>query len=195
MDYVLKSGEVDAAEGVDTEDVRDELNDGLLDSRIFNTMRIHYYAYNTTHPPLDDPRVRQALFVGLDRKAINDDLLRGYGDVAVGTHPPMSVADAPDSIADPYDFDQDRAVSLLEEAGWSDTNGDGLVDKDGSAELRLQVVGNQSAGAIEPLMSEIERQWSGDRRGRRGYDRSVGDVIQANLTTGERQTSTCLSDS
>ena len=54
-------------------------------------MRIHYYAYNTTHPPLDDPRVRQALFVGLDRKAINDDLLRGYGDVAVG-NPPADVA-------------------------------------------------------------------------------------------------------
>ena len=158
LDDVLKSGEVDIAEAVHTELVKAELNAHLLDYRIFPTMRMHYYAYNTSNPPLDDVRVRQALYVGLDRQEIIDRINLGYGTVAIGTQPPMSIAFAPGAMADSYHFDQERARALLEEAGWSDENGDGLVEKDGE-ELRIDIVANQSAGGSEELLAEIKRQW------------------------------------
>ena len=158
-DDALKSGQVDIVEGIQTDLLQAELNNNLLDARIFPTMRMNYYAYNTLHPPLDDLRVRQALYVGLNRQEIIDTINLGYGEMAAGMQPPMSMAYAPESVTDRYDFDQDRARALLEEAGWSDTDGDGLVDKDGK-DLRIDIVGNRSAGGIEELLAVIERQWS-----------------------------------
>jgi peptide/nickel transport system substrate-binding protein len=86
--------------------------------------------FNNAKPFFQDKRVKQALMHGLDRQALLDTALQGYGTVADSPfNPPVFVYQEGD--LPPYEFDLDRARELLKEAGWEDTDGDGIVDKDG----------------------------------------------------------------
>lgn len=76
-----------------------------------------------------DVRVRQALYYAIDRKAIVDQLLEGTVQIANSPVPPSSAYHNPDIAA--YDYNPAKAKALLAEAGWADTDGDGILDKDG----------------------------------------------------------------
>lgn len=91
--------------------------------------RYSYLAYNTQDPLFADKRVRQGLTLGIDRGRIVEALLHGQG--TVGTQPMVSTVWAHDPSIEPYPYDPDSARTLLAAAGWSDTDGDGILDKDG----------------------------------------------------------------
>ncbi len=59
-----------------------------------------------------------------------DSILLGYGEVANGTQPTLSEAYAPDLINTIYNYDVDKANSLLDAAGWV-AGSDGVREKDG----------------------------------------------------------------
>jgi peptide/nickel transport system substrate-binding protein len=88
-----------------------------------------YVAYNTKDPLFEDKRVRQALTLAIDREQIVEALLHGQG--AVGTQPLISTIWAHDETIRPYPYDVERARRLLEEAGWVDTDGDGIRERNG----------------------------------------------------------------
>lgn len=77
-----------------------------------------------------DVEVRQALLYALDREAMLDAILFGYGEVAVGTMPTLSWAYNPDGIEMTYPYDPDMANQLLDEAGWA-IGDDGVRAKEG----------------------------------------------------------------
>ncbi len=79
-----------------------------------------------------DVRVRQALFYGLDRESIVNDILLGYAEVAEGHSRSSPMPTLPTEIMTKYNYDPEKAKSLLAEAGWTDSDGDGIVDKDGT---------------------------------------------------------------
>ncbi|MDQ3228038.1 MAG: ABC transporter substrate-binding protein, partial [Chloroflexota bacterium] len=106
-----------------------------------------------------DPRVRQALLYALDRESIVRDIELGYAEVAQGTQPIVSYAYAPDLITTTYDFDPERATALLAEAGWTDTDGDGIVDKDGEA-LSFEFLYPAGSPTSDQLMAYIQDAWS-----------------------------------
>jgi peptide/nickel transport system substrate-binding protein len=90
---------------------------------------------NMSKPPTDDLKVRQAINYAVDQQAISDILYQGvlapaYGPLSPATPCYWSGAE------DMYPYDPEKAESLLEEAGWVDTDGDGIRDKDGQP-LRL----------------------------------------------------------
>lgn len=80
------------------------------------------------HPALQDERVRQAIAMGFDRFSLARDLLLGLTDPAVTM---WDNTPHVDPALQPWPYDPDRARELLDEAGWVDTNGDGVRDKDG----------------------------------------------------------------
>lgn len=75
-----------------------------------------------------DPAVRRALNIGIDRRAIIENALGGFA------RPTMNFAEAlpwaNDALQEP-DNRTDEAVKILEDAGWMDTDGDGIREKNG----------------------------------------------------------------
>lgn len=80
------------------------------------------------NPALKDVRVRQALAYAFNRQKLVQDLLLGRTNVAATDWDNTPFVDP---TIEPYPYDPEKAKALLAEAGWTDTNGDGTVDKDG----------------------------------------------------------------
>jgi peptide/nickel transport system substrate-binding protein len=84
---------------------------------------------NVTQPPFDDVNVRQALNYAVDKDLIIEAI---YGGRAVALPGPLSpYNNFVNKSLTPYPYDPDKALSLLAEAGWTDSDGDGLLDKEG----------------------------------------------------------------
>lgn len=88
-----------------------------------------YVGYNLELPMFADVRVRRALGAAIDRRRIVDVTLLGLGRPATGPFLPGTWAHD-DGVPVP-EHDPARAARLLEEAGWKDTDGDGVLDRDG----------------------------------------------------------------
>jgi peptide/nickel transport system substrate-binding protein len=101
----------------------------------YPTLSFNYYTLNldpTKSRLFEQREVRQALLLALDREAIIATVYGGFGLVPVGTQSPLSQAYAPDQIHTRYPFDPDRARQLLAAAGWTDADGDGVVERNGT---------------------------------------------------------------
>ena len=85
---------------------------------------------NTTRPPLDDIRVRQALLCGTDRQAVISTIFRDTSPVAYGPLAAGTFGYEP-AVQDYYPYDPAQAAALLDEAGWLDSDGDTVRDRDG----------------------------------------------------------------
>lgn len=89
---------------------------------------------------LQDPLVRQAIVHAIDRELLVEELVGEGVPVPLSWYPQGFI---PDDL--PYlEYDPDLAVSLLAEAGWTDTNGDGTVDKDGIELTNLRLVSTEN---------------------------------------------------
>jgi len=84
---------------------------------------------NITEAPFDDVRVRQALNYAVDKQLIIDEIFGGRAVALPGPLSPFN--NSVNKSLEPYPYDPDKALSLLAEAGYSDTDEDGLLDKNG----------------------------------------------------------------
>lgn len=97
-------------------------------------LRVVFFGLNVQRYPLDDVRVRQAIAHVLDRDSIIAHILEGLGLPATVPMPPGVPFRLPEEeygTGGRYPYDPERAKELLAEAGWVDTDGDGIVDKNG----------------------------------------------------------------
>lgn len=99
-----------------------------------------YMGYNLKDERFRDIRVRKALTYAINKEAIIQGVLLGLGSPCTGPLPPKSWAYNPD--VKPYPYDPEKAKSLLAEAGWKDTDGDGYLDKDGER-FSFTIITNQ----------------------------------------------------
>lgn len=105
---------------------------------------------------LTDLRVRQALAYALDRKRIVEEIAYGVGVLANGPILPESWAYNPDTPT--YAYDPQKAQSLLSEAGWLDSDGDGVRDKDGAA-LEMILIADD-APATQQIAQAVAADWA-----------------------------------
>ena len=93
--------------------------------------RYSFLAVNSAHAPLSDARFRRAIAMLWDRQRfageLHSDLARPIGGPPIGDDVP------------PPRFDRARAIALLEEAGYRDSDADGVRDLDGKA-IRLTML-------------------------------------------------------
>ena len=83
-------------------------------------------------PPFDDLRVRQAVGYGINVDEIIENVLLGLAARNYGPMPTGLFAYKPEIEEFGYHYDPEKAKSLLEEAGWVDSDGDGVREKDGA---------------------------------------------------------------
>ncbi len=127
----LKSDEVDVIYDVPSVDWT-TLELGGFDLQKYVTPgRPQQLAFNTREGPFTDEKVRKAFIYSLDRESLVETIGLGVipyeGNGAVSQATPGYSQKA----AEQYTFDLKKAKSLLDEAGWSTTNADGVREKDG----------------------------------------------------------------
>ncbi len=88
-----------------------------------------YFGWNMLAPQLQDRRVRIALAMLFDRQDFVDTKLHGAGVVVSGSQ--YYFGPGYDREVAPLAYDPDTARELLSEAGWIDTDNDGILDRDG----------------------------------------------------------------
>lgn len=86
-----------------------------------------YIAWNETKPFFNNAKMRRAMTMAIDRQRIIEQTLNGQGVEIHGTFFVNSKANNPSIV--PWPFSPQQARRLLEEEGWIDTDGDGIVDK------------------------------------------------------------------
>jgi peptide/nickel transport system substrate-binding protein len=106
------------------------------------------------HPVLSDIKVRQALSMAIDRQLLVDV---GYGTAG---RPTCNLVPAPENFASPntdcIPQQMDAAKALLEEAGWKDSDGDGIRDKDGK---KLHILFQSSTNPVRQDFQALIKDW------------------------------------
>ena len=88
-----------------------------------------FIGWNINRPFFSDKRVRKAMTHLLDRKLVLNKILLDLG--AIVTNPFYINSPEYDKSIEPYEFNPEKAKELLDEAGWVDSDKDGIRDKDG----------------------------------------------------------------
>jgi ABC-type transport system substrate-binding protein len=100
--------------------------------------RLRYLAFNATRPSIDDARVRHALALLVNRRDIEKRVFDGLARPALWPIWPGGFVSAPE-VPVPA-FDPAAATKLLDAAGWTDSDKDGIRDRAG-VQLKLAMVG------------------------------------------------------
>lgn len=109
-------------------------------------------------PFFTDVRVRQALMYALDRELMAEQIYHGYAIAAEGFLPPLHIAWDPASIRTDYRQDVEKAKALLSEAGWIDSDGDGIREKDGQP-FRFDAVYSEGFAIYGVQLPYMQQAW------------------------------------
>jgi peptide/nickel transport system substrate-binding protein len=164
----LTTGEIDILEGIPPAQVEEVQNAEGVEVAVYDTLRFNWYSPNHQLPIFQEREVRQAMLYALDRQLIADEIYLGFAQQANGTQPVLSPSYAPDQIETVYDFNPDQARQLLEQAGWTDSDEDGTVDKDlngdGSItedeQLRFDFIYSEGVAIYEQMVPYMQEAWA-----------------------------------
>ena len=124
-------------------------------------MTYSYLGMHMKDPKLADKRVRLAINQLVDVPKINETVSYGMNKRIVGNIIP-SMGAAYNHDIEPYQYDLDKAKELLDEAGWKDTNNNGIRDMmiDGKlTELSLNYAFNKGNNAREKIGLIIQEEF------------------------------------
>ncbi|GAB4106411.1 ABC transporter substrate-binding protein [Micromonospora taraxaci] len=175
----LTSGQVQLVEGVPaTDQPLVTGNRTLRLARELNSGSAYSYYFNTSHPPFDDLRVRQAF-----REAVDvDTVLRSvYRDTATRAWSVISPSSPlyDKSLEGGYGGDTAKANTLLDQAGWAARDADGFRTKDGR---RLTVRLVQSAPFVRDRRDVLAQAVQAAVKQSAGIDLKVSLVDQGTAT-------------
>ncbi len=160
LENMLRNNELDVAVAINPVRFLDMQKDTSLAGRYaFSTRWSAMYTrwiFNMRHPILADKKVRQALAHVVDYDYLLNTVLQGLAARTVGPVNPEKAFY--NRNITPYDYNLDRARALLAEAGWSDSNGDGIVDKTVNGKniaLSLQLLNSGTTAISEQTVAML----------------------------------------
>jgi peptide/nickel transport system substrate-binding protein len=128
-----------------------------LEVTIANTARVYMLTFGSLiDTPFADLKVRQALSQAINREEIVKYILFGMGKPATGSYEDNMVFS--NQQLKPYPFNPTGAKTLLAEAGWKDSDGDKILDKDGK-KLKLTLYTYPQRPGLKPMAMAIQQQW------------------------------------
>ena len=159
----LKAGSIDVMTQITSDQYNDlkESTDGQANLNFHEPlqMAIYYIGLNNNRPKLSDKRVRRALAHLINMDEIINTTMYGYAEKVVGpihTSRPYYNKDLP-----LIEENLEKARELLKEAGWIDSNGNGVVDK-----------------VIDGELTELKLEYLSSRAGVTGQ--KIGTIFKAN---------------
>ncbi len=149
MAAAVKNEDVDVAFGLNTQDFL-EMKESERLQELYNFYSppayTYYFTYfNTKSPILKDKRVRRALAHLVDQDAVTDNLFDGMATKRTG--PISDKKSYYNEDLKPIAYNPEKAKELLTEAGWTDSDNDGILDKtiDGKkSDLTLNYVSSET---------------------------------------------------
>lgn len=126
----LRSGGVHGVRLASPAQLRQARQDPALLALDYPSRSYGFIAWNGKHPLFQDAAIRRALTMAIDRQALVDAVREGLGEVANGPIGPWHPSY--DSERPPLPFSPDSAAAIFESAGWRDSDGDGIRDRDGT---------------------------------------------------------------
>ena len=162
----LKNGEIDAANDLPaglfkTLKSNPAMTTVQADDGSFNmlTMNTGSGSIGNGNPALADKRVRVAIAHAIDKQVLVDKVLKGYGTVGQS----MNVSLAPrwnlNPVAHPYTFDIKLANKILDNAGYLDTNHDGVREMPGGGKPLKFRYDIRSGSSIEAPDAQFIKGW------------------------------------
>lgn len=114
--------------------------DGSFNKFEYLSSGYSFLGFNMKHAFFQDVRVRRAIDYAIDRREIVKGVLYGLGEAANGPYKPGTWQYNEEISPRPYDVG--KAKALLAEVGWVDSDGDGILDKDG-VPFAFSIITNQ----------------------------------------------------
>ncbi len=165
-------GETHVVDNLPAESIAQFENNKNAHIENIESVQYMFVAFNCSHKPLDDVRVRQAFNYAIDVKSIVDNILLKQAVIADA---PMASSVPAYTKHKPYSYDPDKAKKLLSEAGYG--NGmrkldilllKGLYTK--GLEVTQAVVGDLKKIGINVVINDLELALSRKRRAAGEYD-------------------------
>jgi peptide/nickel transport system substrate-binding protein len=128
------------------------------------------FYFNTKKAPTDRLQVRQALIYAINRTLLSEAVFQGFSPMAWGALSAVTTYYAP-SQQGMYAYDLASAQTLLAEAGYQDSDGDGVLDLNGEP-LTLTIV-QPPWGLVPQVVQLLQDQW-----------RSIGVRVNVEPVTG-----------
>lgn len=154
-----EAGDIDSAAVPPAEVARIEKDAAKKDLKLWTRWDFGYtyVGFNLADPMFEDVRVRQALGMAIYKPAIIKVAYYGQGKPATSNVVPGIQWAYNEDIAD-YEYNVEKAKKLLAEAGWVDTDGDGILDKDGKP-FTFSFITNKGNTAREKTLQLVSTFW------------------------------------
>ena len=154
----LLNGEIDVLYNLPATEIENvEAVDGV---GVYNyeMMSVYYIGLNQLDPDLSDLRVRQALAYALDKQTIVDTVYGETATVANDIFPDNHWSHNPEVTV--YEYNPEKAMALLEEAGYTMNDSTGYYEKDGETlhltyDMSTSTDGRQVAALIQQYWKAI----------------------------------------
>ena len=155
----LESGNVDIIFDVPSSSIQDLQSNKDINTYLYKQAGATYINLQTGYGPTESIKVREAIAYALDKEEIATALdgvvtpLYGFISEAQAGYSPDKEAD----YASTYAFDAEKAKALLAEDGWTDSDGDGIVDKNGE-KLTIELLTSSDRATIKAAAPVIQTQ-------------------------------------
>lgn len=132
LDMALANGEIDLIAQETANGASKFTDTSKYTTDTVTTTRANFLSFSLKTEGLDDLAVRQAINYCIDREGYADVVYQGFATPCYGIYPDNLAFGGTDGLNLTVDsYDADKAKEILADAGYQDTDGDGILDKDG----------------------------------------------------------------